>query len=345
MKRTFKRMVAFFACFALALTPLALVGCGGDGTMTDAELNDLMANAAESFYSDHNTAENYSDTTFHWLETETNKETVKLTYKQSATDEQPIEGTFENRTEETIDTKVALKKSGDTVVAQVEIVNTTTEKSYDVKDDDTLDEINSTVITTKTYRLFTYLQDEETKNILLYVETEKIDDGEVQTVAKKYGEKGDIAAYSEFIKNYMLRYTNKNIARTFFEYGEILLLYKAMIVSEKDGDEVKLSIGYDNLPDVDYDENYEYSVSRISSKTDIFYKDGKVWKAKNYMKHIGKTFYSENSLAFDCSASATVDTSIPDLTDYEGPTNTVYSNNYDYSLQYVMEELPYGGLF
>ena len=342
MKKLTKKLVAFFAVLVLALTPLALVGCGDNG-LSLSQINELVSKSAKSFYSNHKDTENYSAITYHWVKTETEKLNEVVEYKEHTDDEEFISGTFERKTVDTEETTLAIKKEGNHLVAEMTTVYTETRQYKEADAQNLLVDVNYLSVETNHYRMFHYTEESETQNILIFEKNRVIDGENIPgEVVKWYGSKANMDDYDEFVQEYLIGNTNKNVANNFFDFTELLLFYQAVISAEQNGNQTKINAGY-NIVGVD---NNTWSIVTTAVNQNTYFKDGKIWKADVYTKVVSENLTQENSVTFDYVESANVNMTVP--TDFTGYTETdnVWTNGGEYSFGTTLNNtLPTVGIF
>ena len=347
-----KKILSFMLAFVCIITcGFCLTACA-NGDMTAEQMNAVFKTAANNFYANHKETATYSAITYHWVETESNKNNEVLEYKANANDVDFVTGTFEQSSVTTTETTVAIKKEGEHLVAEANIVITTTETGTEVDAEfDTLAPYSDVTVETKCYRMFHYVEDAEQKNILVYnydktVNGEAVPEEQVKQYAKKhvdFSEEYSMEKYDEFVNETLIQITNEKIANHFFEYAEAMLFYDSMTTLEQNGNQVKLSLGY-NLVSVD-EENW--GVVDINSFMSSYFKDGKIWKAECKTTHTFENGTNERTVAFDYTNEATVNMQVPeDLATYD-INGELWANNYnpDGSLRATLYYLPAIAIF
>lgn len=335
MKRISKLFITFLLSAILLLSPMVFSGCGQNGEASSAELNDMLATSAEKFYDAHTDYDNFSDITYHWKNTSTEKTTVTLNYKKNATDETTVEGKFENKTVTETDYSVAIKKGASYYNAQIIVTETVTATEYDLNADETLLSSTSTTRTSDNIRI---IDNNDTNNpdtyVLLWETSEKQDDNDA-TVTKKYAVLSEDTC-SDYFSDYVLKYPNKRVRDTFFEVPEFIIFYKSLIDVKKDGDVTLINIGYENMVSVD---SYSYEVAKYTIKTKLYYKQNGIWKAENTFKSTSKTASFQQSASFDFTNTAIVDGTY-DISEY---TNSPSLGNNLYTTLNKIPEMAFFG--
>lgn len=354
-----KILSAMLALVCLITGGLCFSGCEKDDTptnetskMTTAQINQVFKTAATDFYATHKKTENYSAITYHFVETEKSSVMEKLNYKANSLDEEYTEGTFEQKTNSTTESTLAIKKEGEHLVAELNVVITTTEIGKDVAvEDETLVPFNNTTVETKKYRMFHYTEESEQKNILVYnynktFNGQEVPEEEVKAYARKkvyFSEEFSMENYDEFVDETLIDITNGKIANLFFEYVEAILFYDSILNIEQNDNQVKFSFGY-NIVSVDSD---NWGVADISSSMSSYFKNGKIWKAECSTVHTFETGSMERTVNFDYTNDAYVDMQIPaDLSDYLNDGDIWNNNgNLDGSLRAALYDLPSIAIF
>ena len=162
MKKLSEILVAIMASLVLVLTPVILVGCNKTESMSVAQVNDLVANAATNFYSNHTRdgKEEFSAITYHWTQTSVNRENMPVEYKETAEAEDTVTRDLEFVTTINADYKVAVKKDGENLIAEYTITTTTTNNGYDTNADETLKTTTEKTTTVDVFRAVSYVEDE-----------------------------------------------------------------------------------------------------------------------------------------------------------------------------------------
>ncbi|MBO4594460.1 MAG: hypothetical protein J5697_02020 [Clostridia bacterium] len=337
MKKLPKILAAILTGLTMILSSVLAFGCGGSGagaSMSMSEYNALVSAAAEDFYSAHTDPDSFRDITYRWTVNETNKNSVTLEYKENAEDEETVSGTFLNQTVTSETYSVAVKKVGDDLIAQYTVSSTVTNNGYDVKDDGTLDNVISTTVTSKTFRLLAVTEDNETAYYMITDMSTKTDDEDAE-VTKLYLNFSSSDSYYDAMNDYMIKEPNENVKRTFFESAEIFMVYSSIIKTEKNGGQLSISIGY-GITDVNVS-SADYDITSISLNAKTVFENNKILKAEGRMTNKNKTMEFNRTCTFDFVNSAIVDT-VFDVADYE------YSHN-DYFRPAIDDNLPYANSF
>ncbi len=306
-----KKILSFVLAFVFVLAGgFVFSACGDDG-ITLEEAGKLIAQAAHTFYDAHRSTEDYSAITYHFVENETSKQNETLEYKATAEAEQTTTGTFEHKFVTTKETTLAIKKEGEHLVAQMDIVNTEVETGNAVHEqNETLVAVNNTTVTTISYRLFHYMNGETQNNILLYTKSQTLNGQNVANETQKmYSSKSNMNDYDSFVESNLIKYTNLFMKYNFFSFsGEIMMVYDSLVSVEKDGNQVKINFGY-TTNQIDSD---DWQVVDVVSNQQAYFKDGKVWKTDSNIKQTSENFSMEVSTTFDYTETAIVDTTLPE---------------------------------
>lgn len=347
-----KKILSFMIAFACFITcGLCLTACG-NSNITAEQMNAVFKKAANNYYANHKETETYEATTYHWVEVENSKNNEELEYKANTNDVDFVTGTFEQNSVTTTETTLAIKKEGEHLVAELNIVITTTETGTEVDAEfHTLAPYSDTTVETKCYRMFHYVEDNEQKNILVYnydktVNGEAVPEEQVKQYAEKkvgYPEEYSMEKYDTFVKETLIYITNDKIANHFFEYGEAILFYDSMITIEQNGNQVKFSLGY-NFVSVNGD---DWGVVDINSHMSSYFKGGKIWKAECKTTHSFENKTMERTVAFDYTIGATVNMQVPEnLATYDVADELwVNDSNPDGSFRAALYYLPAIAIF
>lgn len=342
MKKIPKILVAISTGLVLILASVLSSGCGGNSggnnsALSFKEYNLLVKSAATDFYSAHTEYETFQNITYRWTEHEVNKENVTMEYKENATDEEMVSGTFLNHTVTDATYAVAVKKGDGKLIGQLTVNSTTTTDTYDIKEDDTLDHIVSTTVESKTYRLLT-VAGESSEYYLIYESSTKTDE-EDAAIEKKYKTLTQPSDYDNLMDGYMVKQPNKIIKNAFFDFSELFIIYSSFMTVEKNGNRVSLSFGYEEMPEIAVGTG-SYDISIVNMLQKIVFENGKIFKSEVSSKQSSKDFEFEKSIVFDFVNVATVDDSV-DFTDFTEDTTSSFTNGFTDAI----DHLPSVGMF
>lgn len=315
-----KKLLAVFAVLVFALAPLAIAGCGEEGTMSVNEYQDFQIAAAQSFKEGHTDFETFRDITYHWTESVTEKEKVQVSYNQIAEGEDYTTGTFENKTVTNVETWLAVKKTNDSLVAKL-TVNTTvvqTTHAQNAINNNQLGVFTDTTVTQEVYYVTPATLGTETLNVVAYYKSQIVND-EDAVITKKYEQVATADILTEKIQGYALQCANTTIVKNFFSYAEILMYpgYNGKLV--KEGNRVTLSGSYVFS---EVNTNLDWGKSEMSVK--IVYENGKVLKSQIINKSTTEDASEDISYAFDYVNSASIEAL--DLDGYTSASGII--NNY-----------------
>lgn len=297
-----KKLLAIFAVLVFALAPLAIAGCGEEGTMSFSEFQEFKIAAAESFKQGHTSFESFSDITYHWTQSSTVKQNVTFDYNQVAEGDNYTTGTFEDKSVMNADCYLAVKKTQDSLVAKLTFSTTVVETEHIVDGADNYQhkEVTTTTVTQEVYYVTQATLGTETLNVVSYYKSTKINDDDA-VITKQYQQVDAVDGLS-YIEDYALANANKNIVQTFFGYDEMLMYpgYNGKIV--KEGNRVTFSGSYifvaiDN--ELDWEKN-DYSVKCV-------FENGKVYKYNFAIKTAAEDSSVVSSNAFDYTNSANIE--------------------------------------
>ncbi len=317
MKKLSKILVSVLSSFAFLCAPLFLVGCSGNN-LSITEVNEVQGKAAEAYFSTHTEIPTYADTTYHWKKNSTTNTTVTLNYKKNAADTEKVDGDFENKDTTAEELTIAVKKFGDNLICKLVYSNTTTSDSYSVNpDDQTAKHTVSTIVTTRTYRLYTYVASNIVNYVLLCDASSKVDNEDADVTKEKVVLTE--ADYNDLVTT-VLKKTNDAIKGYFFDSMGILISYKDFAIAQRNGDQVTVGINYDDLITVD---DHNYTIRRFSNNFKSIFENDKVSKVTSATKMTSKRLSSQAESNFDITNSAEVDT-ISDISAYDLSVNTYY---------------------
>ena len=306
MKKLSKILIAIAASLVIMVTPVVLVGCNKTESMSVAQVNELVANSAKNFYSNHTeTSENFAAITYHWNQNAVEKTMTPVEYKETAEATETVTRDYEFVSTSVTDYKVAVKKDGDNLVAQFTIDTTETSNEYGTNENQTLKTITETVHAVETYRVVAYTEEETTKYVLIYEKSEQVDDGEV-TYVKQYQTLSNADALATQV-NVVLNNANKEIRNEFFRIaGEAIIYYSSLITAEKTGNDVKISLNLENIVNV----SSSFTVTTMSNKANIYFTNNNISKADAYIAMKTEGMSRESTVTFDYSNAAEVNTSV-----------------------------------
>lgn len=324
MKKLSKILVAIMASLVLVLTPVILVGCNKTETMSSAQVNDLVANAATNFYSNHTRdgKEEFSAITYHWTQASVNRETRPFAYKETAEAEDTVTRDLEFVTTINADYKVAVKKDGENLVAEYTITTTTTNNGYDTNEDGTLKTTTEKTTTVAVFRAVSYVEDEVTKYVLIHESTTTVDGATIQSLpTKEYQTLATANALATEV-DALLKQANNNVEDEFFGIsGEMLMLYSNFLLAEKTGNDVKITLAMENMTNV-----HNFAVSRYTNKSTLYFTNNNISKAEAYTYQKSEGRLMESTITFDYANAAEVNTQV-NLTGYTAVTNLIVSNS------------------
>lgn len=323
--------------------------------MSMDQVNATLKSAATDFYSHHKETGNYSAITYHIVESEIIKTKDSFDYKENANDEELVAGTFDHETHTTKETTIAIKKVGDHLVAEVNAITTTIETGTTTDQDETLIPINDTIVETKVYRMLHYTEvvegEDQDRNILVYdynktINGEDVPEAQVRQYAKKtvdFSEEYSMEKYDKFVNESLIHITNEKITNYFFEYVEALIFYDSMVTTEQNGNQMKLTSGY-NMISIN---NEDWGVVDITAYMNSCFKDGKIWKAGCNSSHIFENSSMERSITFDYTNEANVNMQVPEDLSVYTMNNEIWANgsNPDGSLRAELYNLPNLAIF
>ena len=273
MKKTTKILFSILACFVFALSPLLFVGCG-NSTLSKDEFNTIVEIAANDFLPSHRDVENFKDITYHYQRFTQNTTKETLHYKENATDTQYVDKTFTNKNEVSKAIDIAIKKDGNILIAEITINTITGGVEYSVNVDGTLKKFFPSIQQQETYRIFSYVDDADTKYAITYTSAENGAEPDVKTYATKTE-----ANYNAYILEELLNYTNEKIIGQFFGVQEMLLFYDNVINVEKDGKGTKVSLAVE-MPAVNGE---TFECGKLSVKEALYFnKNNKIDSAESH---------------------------------------------------------------
>nr|MBO4517428.1 hypothetical protein [Clostridia bacterium] len=306
MKKIAKKLVALFVILSFAITPLALVGCNENSadTISFDEYQTLEVAAITAFKKGHTDYENFSDITYHWTESSTEKENITLHYNKSADGEDYTDGVFENKTVENRECWLAIKKADGSLIAKL-TVNTTTVETDNIEDADDnyqYKQIITTTITQEIFAVTTATKETDTLNVVAHYKLTKVNDAD-PVITKEYQEVENLAGLTSLITGYALQYANASVVRNFFAYTELLIYPFYNTSLTKTGNQVKYSFGYHFT---DINTSLKWEKNELSGT--VIYKNNEILKSE-----IKTTETTENktvvaSYYLDFANSATIET-------------------------------------
>ena len=349
-----RKILSIFTAFVCVMTAcFCFSGCGtATGNITNSEVADILEVAANNFYSKHRNIENFSDITYHYAGEMTSMEKFELSYLEEPNDdpqeEDYVKGVFENKTVVTNDITIAIKKAGEHLVSEINIVKTTVHTSKELNLDETLNDIDDTTVETSKYRVLAYTEESEEKNILIY-DYDKTENGEAVVGAQRrlYAEKKtyspdayNMEGYDNFATDYLIGSINSSVNETFFGFSEYLLYN--MISAEKDGDQLKCGVVFDYVTVI----QSGWGIVRNSMSMEVLFNNGNIGSANMKSKAIADDHYHENVALVEYENSATVDMTVPeDLSAYTEDSAIWQGNIYEYTLTQVLSDLPNISIF
>ena len=243
-KKIMPRVLSILLAIVLfAMAPIFLTACG-----TPAELNAVAKAAAKDYYKNHVDYENFANTTYVYEQTKLIKNTFELEYLASAEATEKTKTNFTNVNELNVVYNFSIVNVGERVAVVIDVNAVSTEKSYNVDENDLLEEINDTSNRHTIYKL-SFAEVGEDVTYYLTKEYEVKNDEDEVVEAAKYYRIYEEDEYIEEVENILSHINRRLVEDGYFEIvsGEVSMFYGNIISVEGSGSNVKAKLNYDSF--------------------------------------------------------------------------------------------------
>lgn len=243
-KKIMPRVLSVLMAIVLfVMAPLFLTGCG-----SSAELNSVAKAAAKDYYKNHVDYENFANTSYVFEQNSVNRNTFELEYLASAEATEKTKGQFTNVMENNIIYNFYVVNVGDKIAVVININAVSTEKTYDVDENDLLKETNEVNSKHTLYKL-SFVENGDVVTYYLTKEYEVKEGEKVVETAKTYRVYDNEDEYINAVENILSHLNRKMVKDGYFDsiVGEMSLLYRNMITIEGSGSTIKAKMNYDTF--------------------------------------------------------------------------------------------------